>query len=130
MKKTYVSLIFMALSLFGLNMVKAQNTLTVNFSDMTPHIGQELHLRVVNLADMSEVGRINKLIKTDTFKVSLKGIAPGKSYHVDIYVDLNKNGKYDPPPADHAWRLILKNVTGNEKLNFVHNTNFTDIKWP
>jgi hypothetical protein len=49
---------------------------------------------------------------------------------VDFYADHNGNGVYDPPPADHAWRLELNDVAGDSELDFTHNTNFTDIQWP
>ncbi len=57
-------------------------------------------------------------------------IFAGRNYNVDFYADLNKNGIYDAPPADHAWRMMLAGVTGNEALTFTHNVNFTDIMFP
>jgi hypothetical protein len=62
--------------------------------------------------------------------VMTSGLELGNDYYVDFYADHNGNGVYDPPPADHAWRLDLMNVTGDSGLDFSHNTNFTDIQWP
>jgi len=43
---------------------------------------------------------------------------------------MDENGRYDPPPTDHAWRLEISEVTEGTSLTFTHNTNFTDIDWP
>ncbi len=105
--------------------------LTMDFKDMTPHVGQLLELRVVNKADGTEVARqkLNAVPGPD-FTMTIPGIMPGNSYRVDFFADLNGNKVYDTPPADHAWRLELDNVTGDTTLTFTHNTNFTDIMWP
>jgi plastocyanin len=107
--------------------------LKINFTAMTPHIGQTLWLAVLNqdttVKDSVEVGRVKHLITAADFSLEVPGIKKGKSYNVDFYADLNKNGKYDAPPADHAWRLPLTSVTGDATLDFAHNTNFTDVKW-
>lgn len=107
--------------------------LQVNFTGMTPHVGQTLWLAVMNqdttVKDSVEVGRVKHLVTAADFSLEVPGIKKGKSYNVDFYVDLNKNKKYDAPPADHAWRLPLASVTGDATLDFAHNTNFTDVKW-
>jgi hypothetical protein len=52
------------------------------------------------------------------------------SYHVDIWVDFNENGRYDAPPADHAWRLELNEVAWViPRSCSCHNTDFTDVEW-
>ncbi|MBA4410710.1 MAG: plastocyanin/azurin family copper-binding protein [Bacteroidota bacterium] len=104
-------------------------TLTVNFTSMTPHVGQTLWLAVIDQATKKEIGRVKKSVTTAAFTIDVNGIEAGKSYFVDFYSDHNKNGVYNVPPADHAWRLTLNNVTDNSTLNFVHNTTFTDVDW-
>ncbi len=103
--------------------------LTVNFTGMTPHIGQTLWLAVIDQATKKEIGRVKKSVTTAAFGIDVSGIESGKSYNVDFYADLNKNGVYNAPPTDHAWRLQANNITGNASLNFAHNTTFTDIAW-
>ncbi|MCX6152176.1 MAG: T9SS type A sorting domain-containing protein [Ignavibacteriales bacterium] len=105
-------------------------TLTVQFTEMTPHIGEKLELRVVDKSDFMEVSRsvVNPISVAD-FNIPINNIQIGHSYWIDFYVDHNNNGKYDAPPLDHAWRLELNNAVGNDVINFAHNTNFTDIKW-
>lgn len=104
-------------------------TLTVNFTGMTPHIGEILWLAVIDQASKVEIGRVKKSVTTAAFSIDVTGIETGKSYNVDFFADHNKNGVYNASPLDHTWRLQLNNVTGNSTLNFAHNTTFTDIAW-
>ncbi len=106
------------------------SSLTINFSGMTPHVGQKLFLRVVDKLNMSEVGRTEVSSITASFNVQLNVVLPGHSYYVDFFADHNNNGLYNAPPTDHAWRMELNNAVGSDQMNFSHNTNFTDIKWP
>lgn len=102
----------------------------LEFSGMTPHIGQLLEVRLVEMTSMIEAGRARiEQVPADEFDVFLPYINTGETYYVDIYADLNGNGVYDAPPADHAWRMELLDVEGDEDDNFVHNTSFTDIGW-
>ena len=102
--------------------------LTVNFTGMTPHVGQTLWLEVVEKNTGKEVERKKQIVSVN-FSVNISGIEKDHSYFVNFYADHNKNGKYDAPPVDHAWRLELNNVTGNSVLDFAHNTSFTNIQW-
>ena len=103
-------------------------SLTVNFTGMTPHLGQTLWLAVIDQATKMEIARVKKTVAVN-FSIEVYGIEMGKSYDVDFYTDHNKNGVYDAPPADHAWRMQLNDVMGNSVLDFAHNTNFIDIAW-
>jgi plastocyanin len=105
-----------------------KNKLTVHFMGMNPHIGQNLHLAVIDKNSGMEVQRVTTVATVD-FMVDVYGIENGMSYNVDFYADHNRNGMYDAPPADHAWRLELNDVMGDTTLNFQHNTSFTDIMW-
>lgn len=107
------------------------STATVHFTNMTPHLGQKLELRAIDIANGKEIYRetVPSVITAD-FDVTIDSIVPGHSYMFDFFADFNKNGKYDTPPVDHAWRLFLMNAQGNDVVNFTHNTKFTDIKWP
>ena len=102
--------------------------LTVNFTGMTPHVGQTLWLKVKEKNSGKEVDRKSVTVST-AFSVIISGLEQGHSYFVDFYADHNKNGGYDAPPADHAWQREINNVTGNVIIDFAHNTNFTDINW-
>ncbi len=102
--------------------------LTINFQGMTPHVGQDLWLSVKDQLGGFEIARTHATV-AQTFSFEIPGIELGRSYDVDFFADFNMNGKYDAPPTDHAWRMELLNVDGNETLDFTHNTNFTDISW-
>jgi Secretion system C-terminal sorting domain len=106
-----------------------QQNVTINFSNMSPHLNQSLSLRVVDKSSLKETGRAAVLISAASFSVTLPAVDIGGSYFVDFFADHNSNGRYDPPPTDHAWRMELNNALGNDTLSFTHNTNFTNIKW-
>ncbi len=110
------------------NEVMQENTLTVNFSGMTPHVDQDLWLSVTNTQSGMELYRVKKTVE-ESFSIEVMGIEDGESYNIDFYADLNENGAYDAPPTDHAWRIELMNVDGDEIVDFAHNTTFTDIMW-
>jgi hypothetical protein len=108
-----------------------QYRFTLNATQMNPHLGQLFELRLVNQSTLQEAGRVtlDSVILVDFAAIAV-GLELGESYFIDFYADHNGNGEYNPPPTDHAWRLELNDVTGDSELNFVHNTNFTDIQWP
>lgn len=112
----------------GLSNDSPLTTLTVNFSGMSPHVGQILYLRVIDKLNGKEVGRTSTNV-SESFSLNLNVLLTGRSYYVDFFADFNNNGLYDSPPTDHAWRMELDNALGNDQLNFAHNTNFTDIDW-
>ncbi len=105
-----------------------KNKLTVHFMGMNPHVGENLQLAVINKNTGMEIKRVSVTAAVD-FMVDVYGIENGMSYNIDFFADHNKNGVYDAPPADHAWRMELNDVMGDTTLNFQHNTNFTDIMW-
>ena len=105
-----------------------KNKLTVHFMGMNPHVGQTLQLAVSDKTSGMEIQRVSVTAAVD-FMVDVYGIENGMSYNVDFFADHNKNGVYDAPPADHAWRMELNDVMGDTMLTFQHNTNFTDINW-
>ncbi len=110
------------------NEVMQENTLTANFTGMIPHVGQDLWLSVTNTQSGMEIARTKKTVE-ESFSIEVEGIENGESYNVDFYSDHNGNNVYDAPPADHAWRIELMDVDGNETVDFVHNTTFVDIMW-
>jgi hypothetical protein len=105
-----------------------KNKLTVHFTSMTPHLGQKLTLFLKELSSgIYQDTIIVPSIAAATFDISSLKIKPGLSYNIDFYSDHNKNGVYNAPPTDHAWRIALNSVKSDSIINFVHNTSFTDI---
>lgn len=105
------------------------NNFTLNFSMMSPHVGDDVWLSVIEAESKTEVGRAHALGAL-VFVMEIPNILEdGKSYQVDFFADENKNGHYDPPGADHAWRLEIINAQGNETLEFSHQIAFTDVEW-
>jgi predicted lipoprotein with Yx(FWY)xxD motif/plastocyanin len=106
----------------------ATDTVTVNLSGMTPHVGQEMYFHLIDVETGKVVDRKSETAQ-ESFSVKLGEIQTGKAYYVDFFADHNNNGQYDAPPADHAWRLEIASASENEVLDFTHNINFTDIMW-
>ena len=102
----------------------------VDFKNMSFHVGESLYLRMVNQATGVEHRRKFMLITSPNFLVGFDDVEPGNAYNVDFYVDHNKNGLYDAPPADHAWRIQTNILSADTTITFAHSTNFTDIQWP
>jgi predicted lipoprotein with Yx(FWY)xxD motif len=108
--------------------IEWEHRVLLNLSGMTPHTGQEIYFALVDSETGEIIDRRSEIAK-DSFSIDLRQIQPGKAYRVDFFADHNDNGMYDIPPEDHAWRLEIASVMGDEILDFVHNTNFTDIMW-
>lgn len=116
-------------NMFGVVIVEPEQfSLTINFSGMFPHKDQDLWLRVEDTNSSEEIFR-EKFVVEESFSVEVPGVDNGRSYVIEFYSDHNRNGRYDPPGEDHAWRLIVDEVTENKVIDFVHNTEFTDIEW-
>ena len=85
---------------------------------------------LISTRNFKETGRtIVSAVPSATFSVNLPFLELGHSYYVEFFADLNNNGRFDPAPTDHAWRLELMNVARDTTLSFSHNINFTDIAW-
>ena len=111
--------------------VWGQGTMTVVFSEMDPHLGQQFELRVVNTLTGVELQRVTvPEILQPEMELEFTVLEEGASFWIDFYADHNGNGRYDAPPTDHAWRLVIDDASGNVTLDFSHNTDFTDIAWP
>ena len=122
-----------AANMKGSVIVNARTTtplkLTVNITDMADHLGETFWLAVIDQATNMEIGRVRQTV-TANFSIVVPGIEVGKSYRVDFFADHNRNGVYNAPPGDSAWRLLLTNVTGDAVLNFAHNDQtLVDISW-
>jgi DOMON domain-containing protein len=123
-----LSLLAVGVTVFS---VMADISLELKFQDMDPHLGQPFSLRVSNTSTEEEITRLSvDEIPAATFELEISGLVLGESYQVDLFVDVNGNGRYDAPPVDHAWRIDLPNIQSAGSLSFVHNTMFTDIGWP
>jgi len=105
-----------------------EETLTISFKQMLAHIGQTFTLYVKELSSGEALDTVViESVAEQDFVIQSSVIEVGGDYQIDFWADLNKNGMYDTPPTDHAWRLILEDVEGDTTIEFVHNGSFTDI---
>jgi hypothetical protein len=110
-----------------------QLDLTVNMTDFAAaHEGQLFKLRVVNSATGVEVGEYeNEEITVPNFTAFFNNILKsGESYNIDAFADYNNNKLYDPPPVDHAWRIVITNVIVNKTVTLRHTPQWVDIEYP
>jgi len=103
--------------------------LRIQFTGMTPYVGQLLELRVVGRGNIESGRRKIAAVPSDTFIAEIPCLAYGAEYRLDLYADLNGNKLYDAPPTDHAWRTSFQDTTGDFDLGFTPGTAFTDIDW-
>ncbi|HEX2396008.1 MAG TPA: T9SS type A sorting domain-containing protein [Bacteroidales bacterium] len=102
--------------------------IALNFTGMTPHVGQDLTVYVRHSDDGEIVDSlVVSPVDTADFGVVFDSVESGLDYNVDFWADMNTNGMYDSPPTDHAWRFELPGLSADTILNFAHNTDFTDI---
>jgi len=106
----------------------SSDSVTLNLSGMIPHVGQEMYFALIDVETGEVIDRKSEIAQ-ELFSVNLGELQSGRAYYVDFFADHNNNNQYDAPSADHAWRLEIASASGNEVLDFMHNTNFTDIMW-
>jgi hypothetical protein len=102
---------------------------TFQATGMSPHIGQLFELRVIDSSTGRVIGKyVLPAIGTANFSITVPMIIRDLSnYQVDFFADFNGNGRYDPPPADHAWRLSGVGSPAGLTVTFAHNTTFTNV---
>jgi hypothetical protein len=106
-------------------------TLTLGFTDLEPHVGQALSLRVVDTASLAEVARVTvSAVLSGVFQMDVAPFTEGHTYQVDYFLDQNGNGLYDAPPIDAAWRFYIASIEGPGLVDVVHDEAFTNIDWP
>jgi len=130
-RKTVALIIAILVASLGASAAFAQGSITVNYSGMDQYVGKALYARIVDPATGAEVEQTSiPQIAGDTFAVEFSSLTEGAAYRIDFYVDLNKNGRYDPPPVDHAWRIEAGKIAGATMIEFVPSAEYTDIDWP
>lgn len=94
-----------------------------------PHVGQLFGMKVIHTESGRTVGQYRlDVIPNHDFDIEIRDIIQsGAQYQIDFYADLNRNGTYDAPPIDHAWRVMATGMAEGLDVSFTHNTAFTDI---
>jgi len=118
------------LLMMGLTMTAQAASLQVGFEGMEPHLGQRFEVRLMDAETEKMIAR-TLLVRIDgeAFSLSFDNLMTGRSYRLEFTADLNGNGRYDSPPADHAWRISLEDLTEETRVDFQHNTEFVDLGW-
>jgi len=102
---------------------------TFQATGMVPHVGQLFELRVIDSSAGRVVGKyVLPAVGSANFSITIPMVIKDlTNYQIDLYADYNGNGKYDAPPADHAWRLLGVGASTGLTVTFAHNTTFTDV---
>jgi hypothetical protein len=110
----------------------AQYRLDMNFTGLDPHVGKWLYVRIVDnsASPLWEAASVRTMINSPELSLSILALLAGNPYNIDFFVDVNGNGTYEPPPTDHAWRLLIPPVLDSVTIDFAHNTDFADIAFP
>jgi hypothetical protein len=108
-----------------------QHTITLNLQGMTPHVGQLLKARMVESPSGKQVAETTVMaVQGATLRLVFAGES-GKSYVLDYFADMNGDGKYSSPPADHAWRKSAGPLHHEGiVIDAAHDLYFTDIQYP
>jgi hypothetical protein len=104
---------------------------TFHATGMTPHVGQRFELRVI-VAETGQVVGLYQLgaVPAATFDITIPGIiASSGTYRIDFWADENTNGRFDPPPTDHSWRMTGTGSASGLAVSFTHNTDFTNVNF-
>lgn len=130
-KRMYVLILFILGILSAGGIVFGQGELTVHYTGMTPYIGKAFAARIVDLATRAEVERIALAkIEDESFDIVFSSLLKEDDYRIDFYIDMNGNGRYDPPPTDHAWHMEISDLSGAVSVDFQPTGEYTDIDWP
>lgn len=109
----------------------AQHTVTLTLQGLGLHQGKLFKARMVEATTAKQVAETTvTAIPAASFSVVFAGES-GKSYTLDFFVDVDGNGGYSAPPADHAWRRSAGPLHHQGLfVTFTHDLAFTDIKYP
>jgi hypothetical protein len=105
------------------------NLFEIHFTSFHPNVDQLFELRVITVQNGRTVGQYRLgAISQPSFFITIPGIIEDSvDYQIDFYADFNSNGVYDPPPDDHAWRILGPGTANGLITSFAHDTLFTDI---
>jgi hypothetical protein len=102
--------------------------LTFTGTSYTPHANQKLNVQVRDMATGAVVKSDTTTLTTGTFTFTWPDLlAMGKSYEVRWYADHNNNNLCNNPPEDHSWSRMITNVTADQTLEHVHDTNVSPV---
>jgi hypothetical protein len=105
------------------------HSLTMDFSRMQDLKGLVFSLSIINISTRETVVETTFVFPDqNTYSLSFAQVLDsGQSYNIDFSADLNKNGDYDAPPLDMAWRLVCLGVSEDIHFSFSPNVDYTDI---
>jgi len=123
--------VFLLSAVMGASL-RAQYDLTVHMTSfLAAHGGQVFGLRVANAWTGENIDEffLDEIV-TDSFTVSFEKILNGGYvYYIDAYADYNNNKRYDVPPDDHAWRIVVEKVLSDTTITLMHTSSWVDVNF-
>ncbi|MEW5825303.1 MAG: DOMON domain-containing protein [Candidatus Bipolaricaulota bacterium] len=106
-------------------------TLSLRFGEGEDFVGHAFGVRVVDAATFAELARFDvPKVESAPFELDLGSLETGRSYRIDLYADDSGNGRYDPPPVDRAWRMVVGPVLVDGSIEVPVDGPQIDIDWP
>lgn len=112
--------------------VAAQHKFTMTVGNTSTMTGRQLGVRVFDVTTSTEAVLFIEpsLPAGDTYLRDVWGMIQGHDYNVDVYIDVNGNGRYDAPPIDLAWRQTFTSVVGPVSTSYDITATTTDVNFP
>lgn len=110
-------------------LIRPGNLFRLDLTGFDQHVGDRFEVHVIDISNGRTVGlyRIDGL-NSGSRSLTIDGvIVDGVGYQVDFYTDLNRNNRYDPPPADNAWRVMFTGSPTGLSITFPLDSNYTDV---
>ena len=132
MRKSFVMLaVLLAIGVLGVRLsAKTAIGLTLHVQGMEAYVGQRFEIRLIEGRSGLEVERvILSAVAASSFDITFSGTLSGTIYRLAIAADANRNGRYDPPPTDHAWQLDVLASDDPLEVSFLPREDFVDVGW-
>lgn len=124
------------------NGARPNEDLVVAMTRMTPHVKQYMEVRVVSSSNFISSRAIIDVAPAQDIRLVMPQAIPNAAnvpYRIDFFADMNNDRKFDlnaTGERDHSWRVFLDDraldprvthLGGLYRLDFLHNTDFTDL---
>ncbi|MBI5501838.1 MAG: hypothetical protein HY907_16465 [Deltaproteobacteria bacterium] len=89
------------------------------------HNGNRIEAAVIDAGDGTTVARSAATVTAGAFEFAWPGVlAAGHDFRVDYYIDYNRSGSCEPPPADHGWTMVVPAFVDDVSLTVTHSATF------
>jgi hypothetical protein len=121
-------------SVTDLSMMAASPQLdaVLSLAGFTPQeVGQRFELRVTDASSGASVGAyLLPQLASASLSFTLAGaVQSGNGYQIDFWSDVDGDGTYSGPGADHTWRVMADATSSGLAITWTHDTNYVELDW-